>query len=85
MRPASATRAVVIRFAILFLAIANAAIRESLLIPRLGRTIGLVVSGVALCAFVLFVSRLSIRSVRPASSADAWRVGALWAALTGRR
>jgi hypothetical protein len=82
MSRATATRAAVIWCAILVLAIANGAARESLLVPRLGRPIGLLVSGVVLCALVLLVSRLSMRWVRPASTSDAWRVGALWVAWT---
>lgn len=47
-------------FVILVLAVANGALREAVLIPRLGSASGLVVSGVLLSALILVVAYLGV-------------------------
>ena len=82
MSRALVARAAAIWVAILVLAVANGAVRESVLIPWLGRTMGLVSSGAVLCAVVLLVSGICMPWVRPRSARDSWFVGVLWVGLT---
>jgi hypothetical protein len=69
-------------FVILCLAVANGALREAVLIPVLGKQVGLVSSGVLLTAFVALVAYLFVRSVRGMGLSNAVRTGILWACLT---
>ena len=80
--PGMWTRAALVWLAILVLAIANGALREGLLIPRFGRTPGLVASGLLLSALVLLVAFATLGWIAPASPSLAWAVGALWLAMT---
>jgi len=80
--PGPWTRASLAWVGILALAILNGAVREGLLVPRLGRTPGLVASGLLLSALVLLVAFATLRWIAPATRAQAWAVGALWLALT---
>jgi hypothetical protein len=75
-------RAVAIWLAILLLAIGNGLLRESVLIPNLGRTAGLVASGLLLSALVALVALASIRWLRPATMREAWQQRLLWLVLT---
>jgi hypothetical protein len=75
-------RAVVAWFALMVLAIANGTMREFLLTPRVGPKLGHVLSTVLLCAFVFAVARLLMPWIGAQHSVDAWKVGALWVALT---
>jgi hypothetical protein len=75
-------RAGAIWLVILVLAFANGAARELLLIPRLGRAPGLVLSGILLSTVIFVLALASVRWIRPRSTADAWRIGGLWLAAT---
>ena len=67
---------------ILALAVANGALREIVLIPVLGKTIGLVVSGVLLSLFVMFVSFAFVRLSHGITILQGLCVGASWLCLT---
>ena len=67
-------RAGAIWLVILALAFVNGAARELLLIPRLGRALGLFLSGVLLSTVIVVLALASVRWIRPRSTADAWRV-----------
>jgi hypothetical protein len=67
---------------ILLVAFVNGAIRELLIVPRTGDTMGHVISTVMLCAAILLVCWLLIGWIRPAISGDVWRIGAMWLGLT---
>lgn len=67
---------------ILLLAIANGGLREAVLIPRLGLTGGLVVSGLLLCALVTLVAWGLVRFGRGLTVGQGVRVGLAWLALT---
>jgi len=59
-----ARRAFVLWLAILVLAVANGALREAVLIPRLGSAPGLILSGVLLSGLVLLVAYLGLPWLR---------------------
>ncbi|CAN7312031.1 hypothetical protein [Polaromonas sp. LjRoot131] len=67
---------------ILALAVANGALREIVLIPALGKTTGLVVSGVLLCLFVMLVSFAFVRLSHGITILQGLCVGASWLCLT---
>jgi hypothetical protein len=75
-------RAFAIWLAIVPLAIANGALREALLTPRIGADQAHVVSCFTLSAAVLIVALLSIRWIAPAGPGQGLAIGAGWVALT---
>ena len=75
-------RAVAIWAVLLAVAVANGALRELLLVPRVGASSGHVLSTLVLCAAIVLVALLSIRWIAPPDRAGALRVGGLWVALT---
>ena len=75
-------RAVAVWFGILVLASLNGAARGAWIIPRLGETMGRAVSTVILCGLVFALTWLTIGWIRPASSAEALKVGVVWLFLT---
>ena len=70
-----AFKAVAIWAAILLLAIANGALREALLIPKIGSPAGLVLSGLLLCALILAVACLSLPWLGARATAELIFVG----------
>lgn len=66
---------------ILALAIANGLLRESVLIPSLGRTGGLVASGLLLSSLIALVAYALVR-LKNVTLAQGLRIGAGWLALT---
>jgi hypothetical protein len=77
------TRRVVLAwFVILVLAILNGALREGLLIPRLGEQAGRLLSPILLAALVLAAARVLVPWIRPTTARDAWAVGFTWLVLT---
>ena len=75
-------RAAAVWLGILALAVGNGALRDGVISPRIGEVPGRAVSTVILAGLVVLVARLTIRWIRPSTSADAWRVGLLWVGLT---
>jgi hypothetical protein len=75
-------RAVVAWCAILLFAILNGALRQALLVPRIGEGAGHVVSTVLLSLFIVGAAWLMVPWIRPPTVRDAWAVGAVWLALT---
>jgi hypothetical protein len=76
------TRSLVIWVLMLLVASVNGAIREALLIPRMGDTAGRAVSTLILCGLVVLLTYLAIRWIHPRSGRETWVVGTLWVALT---
>ena len=66
---------------LMFLAIALGALRETLLVPRIGEAMGHVVGTLCLCFAVFLATLMLIPWVHPRSESDAWRIGLLWVAL----
>ena len=75
-------RAVLAWLVILVLAILNGALRQGVLIPRLGDQVGRLLSPILLAALVFIAARIFVPWVRPTSSRDAWVVGVSWLAMT---
>jgi len=75
-------RAICVWLGILVLANVNGAIRELLLVPRLGPASAHILSTLVLGAVVAWVAWLTIPWIRPQSQAEALLVGGGWLALT---
>lgn len=75
-------RAVLMWFVLLMLAIANGAVREALLSPRIGSGAGHVVSTVSLSAVILLVGWFAVPWIGPRSIQESWLVGITWVGLT---
>jgi hypothetical protein len=74
-------RAFVVWLVLVCVAIANGALREAVLNPRVGAPAGHVVSTVMLCVGIAFVAWATIPWIHPTTAGEAARVGALWLLL----
>jgi hypothetical protein len=79
---ALAAKALAIWLAILCMAIANGALREQLLIPHLGKTPGLVLSGLLLSVLILAVTFFIFPWLRLNRPSQALGIGLGWLVLT---
>lgn len=77
-----AFRALAVWAVILILAVANGALREAVLIPRLGTTPGLVLSGSLLSGLILAVAYLFLPWMGAHTTSQLWSIGAGWLLLT---
>jgi hypothetical protein len=77
-----ALKALVIWAAILVVAIANGVLRESVLIPGLGRPVALVLSGLLLSILIIGVAYLSLPWLQISRPVPLFMVGLGWLALT---
>lgn len=75
-------RAGTVWFGIMLLAVLNGAARDILLMPRIGDLVARAVSCVTLAGLILFVARISLPWIQPATMGDAWTIGALWLVMT---
>jgi hypothetical protein len=75
-------RAVAIWTGLLVIAVANGALRDVLIVPRLGPQAGHVISTLVLSAVIVVAAFVSIRWIAPPDRAGALRVGGLWVVLT---
>jgi len=75
-------RAALAWLAILVLAILNGALRQALLIPRLGERAGHILSTILLSTLVVGAAWIFLPWIRPFTARDAWLIGFLWLALT---
>ena len=75
-------RAGAVWFVIMLLAILNGAIRDILLVPRVGDAIARAISCVTLASAILLIAWLTLQWIDPASLNDAWTIGAMWLAMT---
>lgn len=75
-------RAIVVWLGLMVAAIANGAVRETLIRPRLGEYAGHVISTVILCAVIVLTSIASISWIGPSDLHRAFLVGVLWVSLT---
>jgi len=64
------------------LAILNGALREKALIPVLGPTGGLVISGISLSFLIFLVSWLAVPQFGALSASQYWFIGLLWLVMT---
>ncbi len=77
-----ALKALAVWVGILVLAVLNGAMRESLLIPRLGAAAGFVLSGLLLSMLILLVAYLSLAWIGTRYPAELVGIGLGWLALT---
>ena len=82
MNRALLLKAVIAWLLILSLAIANGALRETVLIPSFGKAAGLVLSGVLLCLVILLVAYGFVRFLRVVSVSQGLIIGFFWVLLT---
>jgi hypothetical protein len=75
-------RGLMLWLALPFMASANGALRQFILIPRWGEEAGHVMSTLILTGLIVGVTTWAGRWLRLRSSADAWRLGAWWLLLT---
>ena len=75
-------RAFLAWFLILILAILNGALRQGLLIPRIGDRASHVVSTLLLSLLVFLATWILLPWIRPTTARDAWLIGAFWVSLT---
>lgn len=75
-------KALAIWLTILCVAVANGVLREQLLIPQLGKTPGLVLSGLLLSVVILVVTFFALPWLRLNQLSQAIGVGLGWIALT---
>ncbi|WP_111643424.1 hypothetical protein [Marinimicrobium alkaliphilum] len=77
-----ALKALVIWGSILVLAVANGALRESVLIPGVGTPAAFVLSGLLLSILIIGVAYLSLPWLQISRPVQLWAVGLGWLALT---
>lgn len=77
-----ALKALVIWASILVLAVANGALRESVLIPGVGTPAALVLSGLLLSTLIIGVAYFSLPWLQISRPVQLWTVGLVWLALT---
>lgn len=82
MSPVLAAKALVIWFVILVLAVANGLLREMVLLPGLGSTVGLILSGALLCGLILGVTYAFLPWLGARSATQLMLVGSGWLVLT---
>ena len=75
-------RAILVWVGLLVVAILNGGFRESVLTPRLGRSVAHGVSTVMLSLFIVALGWMTTPWVGPKSLQDAWMIGSAWVALT---
>jgi len=73
---------IVIWFVLVALAIVNGAVREALLVPRIGPAAAHVVSTITLCALIVVVAWLATGWIGPTTARAALTVGLLWLLMT---
>ena len=75
-------RLVAVWFVIMLIAILNGAVRDILLVPRLGDPVARALSCLTLAALIVLVTWISLRWIHPVSLDDAWTIGVIWVAMT---
>jgi hypothetical protein len=76
------TRAILIWFALLAVAIVNGGFREGVLVPWLGRGLAQAVSTVLLSGFIFAIGWFAVSWIAPRSVEEAWAIGCGWVTLT---
>ena len=77
-----ATHALLIWLGFVLLAVLNGGFRQRVLIPLVGEQTGHVVSTVILSTAIVFITWATLSWIAPATSEEAWRLGALWLGMT---
>jgi hypothetical protein len=74
-------RAFLVWLGLVLLAVANGAVRESAIVPRLGAVRGGQLSAILLVLGILLVTHVTIKWIAPAHRRDAWLIGFTWLLL----
>jgi uncharacterized membrane protein len=74
-------RAFFVWLSFVLLAVLNGAFRETVLVPRFGATLAGQLSATLLATAILGVTYLTVTWIAPATTRDAWLVGAAWLVL----
>lgn len=82
MSIALTSKAIAVWTGILLLAIANGALREAVLIPKLGASVGLVLSGILLSVLIVGVAYFSLPWLGTRRPSHLWGIGIGWLLLT---
>lgn len=82
MRPTTALKAFVVWMGILALAVANGVLREEVLIPRLGSTLGLISSGLVLSMLIVTAAYLTLPWMGTRRASEIVLIGIAWLLLT---
>jgi hypothetical protein len=77
-----AAKAIAVWLVILGLAFANAALREAVLVPRIGKVRGLTLSGLILSALVLLVAYFALPWLGAVRVVELLAIGVAWLVLT---
>src|SRR5262245_16687602 len=75
-------KAVLVWAAILFVAILNGALRDTVLVHILGPSTARALSGVILCVCIVAAATLATSWLGPLAQSSRWLIGALWLVLT---
>lgn len=75
-------KAFAVWLAILVCAVANGALREAVIIPWLGKTAGLLLSGLLLCALILTITYVAVPWLGVTRVSQLVGIGLGWLALT---
>jgi hypothetical protein len=75
-------RALLIWCALLVIVSINGIAREAVLIPLIGEVAGRALSTLALSAFIVVLTWISIGWIVPRSAREAWAIGVIWVVLT---
>lgn len=75
-------KAVALWLVLVILAILNGTLREKVLIPALGASVGLMISGVTLSVVIFLVSWLALPWYGPLPCSQYWLIGLVWLVMT---
>ncbi len=75
-------RAILIWLALLAVAIANGGLRETVLVPWLGRALAQAASTLMLSGLIAVIAWFAVPWIAPRGVEEAWAVGVGWVALT---
>lgn len=75
-------KALLIWFVILVVAFANGALRELVLVPRLGQPAAQLCSGALLCMGVGLIAFAALPTLGPLTRCRAWAIGVFWLVMT---
>ncbi|MGQ0622687.1 MAG: hypothetical protein ACT4QA_22750 [Panacagrimonas sp.] len=75
-------KAVALWFVLVVLAIANGTLREKVLVPAMGASSALLISGITLSVAIFVVSWFALPWYGPLASSQYWLIGLLWLFMT---
>ncbi|MGQ0696687.1 MAG: hypothetical protein ACT4PZ_00455 [Panacagrimonas sp.] len=82
MMVATFWKTVALWFVLVVLAIANGTLREKMLIPAMGPSAAMLISGITLSVAIFLVSWFTLPWYGPLPSSQYWLIGLLWLLMT---